>query len=217
MKRAYIPIFLECQTLPSSFELATSRRHRCFSGANYCFWVGLSGIQSPIQSGDSEASVPRAQPALDEDIAHAPEPVLGAGEAFARTAEREIQAEMIGMPAASVSADWDGSLVVDKQVAAAPGDDGRQPEGASLSRTVDSSHWTVYSETVGVGPKCFLPGTQFLLADGTSVVVDVLRYADELQGPDGNAVVEAIALRAMIAKISGVGHHESPSIAGALS
>ena len=50
------------------------------------------------------------QPLLD-DIPHAPESAVSADEAFARTAERGIQAEAVGVPVKQITADWNSPVV----------------------------------------------------------------------------------------------------------
>ena len=44
-------------------------------------------------------------------IPHAPEPAVSADEAFARTAERGIQAEAVGVPVGQITADWNSPVV----------------------------------------------------------------------------------------------------------
>ena len=61
-------------------------------------------------SEDSETTARRMQPLLD-DIPHAPEPAVSADEAFARTAERGIQAEAVGVPVGQITADWNSPVV----------------------------------------------------------------------------------------------------------
>ena len=48
---------------------------------------------------------------LLNDIPNAPEPAVSADEAFARTAERGIQAEAMGAPVEQITADWNSPVV----------------------------------------------------------------------------------------------------------
>ena len=61
-------------------------------------------------SEDSETTARRMQPLLD-DIPHAPEPAVSADEAFARTAERGIQAEAVGVPVGQITAAWNSPVI----------------------------------------------------------------------------------------------------------
>jgi len=125
-------------------------------------------------------------------VPSAPEIAVSADEAFARTAELRIRAEALGLPVGSLSVDWPS--VIEDRVIPSEGSAGEnQAEGDSQGCAGSSaeSAWTMYTETCAAGPKCPLPGTQFLKADGSPVLVDALHPGDELQGPAGLATVEA--------------------------
>ena len=61
-------------------------------------------------SENSETTARRMHSLLG-DIPHAPEPPVSADEAFARTAERGIQAEAMGVPMGQITADWNSPVV----------------------------------------------------------------------------------------------------------
>ena len=104
--------------------VAASESHTCAvtqDGQLHCFGSNGAGQRDvpeglgPVTalaatSEDSETTARRMQPLLD-DIPHAPEPAVSADEAFARTAERGIQAEAVGVPVGQITADWNSPVV----------------------------------------------------------------------------------------------------------
>ena len=104
--------------------VAASESHTCAvtqDGQLHCFGrngagqcdvpEGLGPITAlAATSGDSETTARRMQPLLD-DIPHAPEPAVSADEAFARTAERGIHAEAVGVSVGQITADWNSPVV----------------------------------------------------------------------------------------------------------
>mmetsp|Transcript_122047 Transcript_122047/g.222006 ORF Transcript_122047/g.222006 Transcript_122047/m.222006 type:complete len:358 (-) Transcript_122047:240-1313(-) len=75
---------------------------------------------------------------------------------------------------------------------------------ASLGPSTALTTWTVYTEVVADGPKCFVPETQFLRVDGSQASVRAICRGDKLQGPMGVAVVDHVQHHASHGPIVGL-------------
>jgi len=67
--------------------------------------------------------------------------------------------------------------------------------------STSQSSWTIYTETLPHGPKCFALGTEFVGADGIPVPVHALSIGRELQGPGKTAFVTKVVAHSVCKKV----------------